>query len=246
MEPLRQERVPRWLAAVAGIASAAVGLATAEVAAGADRRFRSPVLGVADRVVDNVPAPVKEFGIAVFGTGDKVALLVGVGVVLLVYATGVGIVAYRRSRTIALLGIGLFSVVGFVASAASRTGFEALAGVPALIGGLGAAAVLDRLVVLSHSSRTLDEAMGAGEADGPLGQSSMTRRRVLAGSSAAVAAAVVLAATGRRLGGRFNPSSARGRHRASDGRPPSSTDRTGGAGAGSCAVRDPERQLLPD
>ena len=55
--------------------------AVAELVAGLHRAWRSPVLDVGDRVIDAAPPFVKEFAIDTFGTNDKPALLVGIGVV---------------------------------------------------------------------------------------------------------------------------------------------------------------------
>ncbi len=199
MIPDHHRPVDRWVAAAAGLAIAAIGLGVAELVAGGGRRLRSPVLGVGDRVVDLVPAPVKELGIALFGTADKVALLVGVGIVLALYAMGVGVIAFRTNRWLGQAGVGLFALVGFVASAAARTGFDAVSGAPSLVGGVAAAAVLDRLVVSARDARP----------DEPLAVHPMARRRILAGSGATLAAAAILAVTGRRLEARFDASATR-------------------------------------
>ena len=73
---------------LAGLVAAGVALAVAELVAGLNRAWRSPVLDVGDRVIDAAPPWVKEFAIDTFGTNDKPALLIGIGAVLAVYAGG--------------------------------------------------------------------------------------------------------------------------------------------------------------
>ena len=71
----------RTFAVVAGLVTAGVALGVAELLAGLDRAWRSPVLDVGDRLIDAAPPFVKEFAIDTFGTNDKPALLIGIGVV---------------------------------------------------------------------------------------------------------------------------------------------------------------------
>ena len=68
-----------WWSTVAGIVSAAVFLAVAELLALLFARGGQPVLAVGSFVIDIVPQPFKEFAIATFGEYDKIALLVGLG-----------------------------------------------------------------------------------------------------------------------------------------------------------------------
>ena len=97
-----------------GLVAAAVALGVAELVAGLNRAWRSPVLDVGDRVIDAAPPFVKEFAIDTFGTNDKPALLIGIGVFLAVYAAMVGVVALRHRFVVGVVGIGLFGVIGVV------------------------------------------------------------------------------------------------------------------------------------
>ncbi|MEZ5412445.1 MAG: hypothetical protein R2761_30705 [Acidimicrobiales bacterium] len=101
-------RLPAALAAAAGLAGGAGGLAVAELAAAASPRLRSPVLDVGDRAIDAVPAPVKRLAIDWFGTNDKRALLVGILAVLALYAVAVGLAWFSRRRWVAVAGVALF------------------------------------------------------------------------------------------------------------------------------------------
>ena len=84
-------------AAVAGIVSAAVFLAVAELVALARRAEGSPILAVGSFVIDIVPQPFKEFAIATFGEYDKIALLVGLGLAVLVASAITGIAAVHAA-----------------------------------------------------------------------------------------------------------------------------------------------------
>ena len=132
----------RVLGAVAGLVAAAVALGVAELVAGLNRDWRSPVLDVGDRVVDNVPSWLKDFAIEQFGTNDKFVLLLTIGVVVAVYAMTLGVIAFRRSIAVALGGIALFGVIGIVLAATNRVGGTIDDGMPTLVGVLAGGAAL--------------------------------------------------------------------------------------------------------
>jgi hypothetical protein len=73
-------------AGFAGVASAAVALGVAEVVAVLTGPLSAPLLAVGGVVVDNVPGPVKDFGVQVFGVHDKTALITGTALLLAAYA----------------------------------------------------------------------------------------------------------------------------------------------------------------
>ena len=93
-----------------GLISALVALGVAELIAGFNRSWRSPVLDVGDRVIDAAPPWLKEFAIDRFGTNDKPALLIGIGALLAVYAAVIGFFALRRAFVVGVVGIALFGV----------------------------------------------------------------------------------------------------------------------------------------
>jgi DMSO/TMAO reductase YedYZ molybdopterin-dependent catalytic subunit len=123
-------------AALAGLAAAGVALGVAEIVAVLTGPLSSPLFAVGGVVVDNVPAPVKDAGIAVFGTHDKTALLTGTAILLAIYAGLLGVLALRN-RLVAPIGIALFAVVGVVA-ALTRNDAGISAALPTLIGAVGA------------------------------------------------------------------------------------------------------------
>ncbi len=174
------------------MASAALGLGVAEIVAGLSRTLRSPVIAVGDRVVDLVPAALKDIAIQLFGTNDKIALLVGIAVTLVIYAALVGVVALRRRLAVGLTGVALFAFVGSLAALTDRTGAPWWSVLPTLV---GASVVAGALVVFE---RTLAERRVAGMAH------PSSRRRFFATAGVVTAGAGVAAFVGRALDGRFS------------------------------------------
>ncbi|WP_370518277.1 molybdopterin-dependent oxidoreductase [Micromonospora sp. AMSO31t] len=127
----------RGQAALAGATAAGVAIGVAEPVAVLTGPRSAPLIAVGGLVVDVVPEPLKQFAIAVFGTHDKVALLVGTAVLLAAIAALIGVLAARRLR-IGLAGIAAFAALG-VAAALTRAGADAFDALPSLVGGgLGA------------------------------------------------------------------------------------------------------------
>src|SRR6478609_5309474 len=84
------------LSALAGVVSAAVFLAVAELVALVVAREGSPILAIGSFVIDIVPQPFKEFAIATFGEYDKIALLAGLGLAALIASAIAGILQFVR------------------------------------------------------------------------------------------------------------------------------------------------------
>lgn len=125
-----------WL--LAGVAATALAVGLAEVLAWVTGPVGSPLTAVGGVVVDSVPAPVKDAVIAVFGTADKLVLLLvmaaGLG------GIGAGIGAAQRARR--PLGAVLLGALGLLAVLAvlTRAGASPVDTVPSLVG-TGAGAV---------------------------------------------------------------------------------------------------------
>jgi DMSO/TMAO reductase YedYZ molybdopterin-dependent catalytic subunit len=179
---------PGWTGPVVGLVAAGCGLAVAELLVGVWTSLQSPVLSVGDRVVDNVPRPVKQWAIDTFGTSDKAVLVGGVVVLLALFAAGIGVLAVRRGPRAGLVGVGAFAFVGVVA--ALGRGSSGLAGVlPSVVAGVVAGAVLVWLARLARGDRSQPAT--------PM--TAITRRRFLGTAAALSAGALVLAGTGRWL-----------------------------------------------
>ncbi|MGK5520249.1 molybdopterin-dependent oxidoreductase [Micromonospora sp. URMC 107] len=128
----------RGYAALAGVTAAAVAIGSAELVAVLTGPRSAPLVAVGGLVVDTVPEPLKKLGIALFGTYDKIALLVGTGLLLAAFAALLGVLSLRR-LAIGLAGIAAFAALG-VAAAVTRAGAGPTDALPSLVGaGLGAA-----------------------------------------------------------------------------------------------------------
>ena len=148
-------RVP---AAVSGLVAGGAAVAVAEVVAVImGRSDVTPLLAVGDATVDLTPLPVKQFAVDTFGTADKIALFVGMAVIMVAAAALLGAAAGRR-RWIGAAGIGAFAVVG-LSAVLTRPGAGVLDTVPTLV---GIAACYLLLVLLLNTGATRAPAAGAG------------------------------------------------------------------------------------
>ncbi len=192
-------------AAVAGIASAAFGLGVAEVIAGTSASLRSPVLDVGDRAIDLVPPFLKDLAIEWFGTNDKLALLLGIGAAVIVYAAVIGIIAFRRSMVAAGAGISLFAVLGSAAALGARSGASWWSALPTIAGSLATAGAIVAIASLARPSSASHDGPRATIAD----LVPNSRRRFF-GTAALLGATGAAAATlGRRLEARFSATDSR-------------------------------------
>ena len=134
-------RLKFWFwAAVSGIVSAAVFLAAAELVALLVAREGSPILAVGSVVIDIVPQPFKEFAIATFGEYDKIALLLGLALAVLVASAAAGLLQFLKPPlgVIALIIAGGLSVAAIV----TRAGAAPLAALPPIVGTLAGCYIL--------------------------------------------------------------------------------------------------------
>ena len=125
------KRFIAW-AALAGLIGGGVFLATAELFALLFARAASPILAVGGFVIDIVPQPFKEFAIATFGENDKIALLAGLGLAVVIASAIAGILQLVRPP----LGVIALVIAGVLSTAAivTRAGVTALAFLPPVLG----------------------------------------------------------------------------------------------------------------
>ncbi|GAA1938024.1 molybdopterin-dependent oxidoreductase [Microbacterium aoyamense] len=177
----------RWtallLAALAGVVSGAVFLAVAELLALLVARDASPVLAVGSFVIDIVPQPFKEFAIATFGEYDKIALLAGLGLAVVIASAIAGVLQFLRPP----LGIVALGIAGALSIAAivTRAGVTPLSFVPPVIGAVAASIVL---AILCRRLREWRERTP---------ESGMDRRRFFVIAGIAGASAVIVGITAR-------------------------------------------------
>ncbi|PYG01888.1 DMSO/TMAO reductase YedYZ, molybdopterin-dependent catalytic subunit [Georgenia satyanarayanai] len=184
---------PRGAAALAGLAAGAVTLGVAELLAGLLTRVTtvegtpSPLLAVADAFVDLTPPWLKDFAVATFGTADKTALFVGMGLVLLAACAGIGLLA----RWMLAAGLVTFALVGIlgVAAVLSRPNAAATDALPTMAGVVVGALVL---AWFNRDMTTTAEVEMPGD---------LTRRSVLVGGGALAVVGVLGIIAGRVLSG---------------------------------------------
>ncbi|GAA3666097.1 molybdopterin-dependent oxidoreductase [Microbacterium marinilacus] len=187
-----------WLwSALAGIVSAAAFLAVAELIALLVARESSPILAIGGFVIDIVPQPLKEFAIATFGSADKIVLLGGLGLAVVIAAAIAGILQFF-ARPFGLVVIGLAGALS-TAAIVTRAGASTLAFVPPVVGTLVGAFVLILLVTRlrrwAGGPATADDDIPAAPAAEPRG---IARRSFLI-ATAGVGVAAVVVGVGARL-----------------------------------------------
>ena len=197
-----------FVGAAVGLVAAACGLGVAELVAAASHTFQSPVLDVADRVVDGVPHSVKSLAIDWFGTNDKKALLVGIATILTIYAAVVGVVALGRWWKVAVVGIAGFGLVGAYASQTTRRAAPFIAVVPS-IGGAAVAAVALWYLRRAYFGRRSEDRGDQQDRSSIADLVPNDRRRFIATLGLGAAGALIVGGAGRKLATRTSASASR-------------------------------------
>ena len=122
----------RGLAALAGVAAAALGLGISEAIAAVLAGTTSLVDAVGQVVIDLQPAGAKDVVVSIFGTNDKLALEIVVTIVALALGALFGILATRRFA-LGAAGFAIFGVVGFLAALGEPLASPALVAVQAAV-----------------------------------------------------------------------------------------------------------------
>ncbi|MCT1479494.1 molybdopterin-dependent oxidoreductase [Microbacterium sp. p3-SID336] len=131
-------------AAAAGLSAALLGVALGELVAAVVEPGASPFAVIGGGLIDLAPSWAKDTAIALFGTGDKAALLAGIAVVLAVVAALAGILERRWSGAGAVV-LGALGALALVV-AMIRPGAGPFAWLPGLVAGLVAAVTLRLLI----------------------------------------------------------------------------------------------------
>lgn len=190
--------------ALAGVLAAIAALAAGELAAGLVPGGRSPVVVVGDAVIDLVPGPVKDLAIALFGTADKIALITGILVLLVLFAAAVGVVGARH-RARGIVGIAALGLVGAAAATANAQGSPAAAAAaPSLVATVAGVAAL---VVLLRALP--GPASGPPPPSEPRPARALDRRAFLRTGGAVAGLAVVAVSGGRWLQQRASAAASR-------------------------------------
>ncbi|ROS33367.1 molybdopterin-dependent oxidoreductase [Curtobacterium sp. PhB78] len=187
--PLRR---PAVLAAAVGLVAAAAFLGIAEFGALLLGGAGSPLVAVGSTVIDLAPAGAKNLMVALFGTGDKVALFALMTVIVAAISAGAGVLERARPPFGALV----FAVGGVLAliAVSTRSGSGTFDGAPTVFG--VAAAVITLRLLLRRLRRW--EAAAAVPSASP--RPASTERRAFLVWGVATAAVAVVVGTASRVG----------------------------------------------
>jgi DMSO/TMAO reductase YedYZ molybdopterin-dependent catalytic subunit len=114
------------------VLAAGVALGVAELLAAVFGAGSSPIVAVGGAAVDASPEWLKSFAIRTFGAQDKVALLIGIGVVLIVVVSVLGATSGERPR-LGIVGSVVLGVIG-AAAAVSRPANDLADAIPSIAG----------------------------------------------------------------------------------------------------------------
>ncbi|NUL47357.1 molybdopterin-dependent oxidoreductase [Cellulosimicrobium funkei] len=201
-----------WPFAVSGALAAALLLGIAEIASALFSPASSPLVAVGAAFIDITPAWLKDFAIDVFGTADKLVLMVSMGVVALALAAVLGLIARRRPALASLLCAAIAVLLGAAVLSRPATGVIDL--LPTVLGGVAGIAALNWLVRLAHRRTDANDAApstgvngaapitgtepAAGAASGSQ-RPEAARRTFLIGAGLTAVVAVATMAGGRAL-----------------------------------------------
>jgi DMSO/TMAO reductase YedYZ molybdopterin-dependent catalytic subunit len=174
-------------------------MATAELATGVLSLRASPVVAVAETVIELTPGSIAEPLIGLVGQADKPLLVSGVLLALVVLGGVAGLLA-RRRRAVATALLVALAVLGVLASV-TRTGATGLDALPALIGAGVAIALLWWLAPAAGDRPAAAPVPVPSMAQpGEAAASPFDRRSFLLRAAAVGIGAVLVAGAGRQLG----------------------------------------------
>ncbi|MET0236673.1 MAG: molybdopterin-dependent oxidoreductase [Kibdelosporangium sp.] len=188
--PVSRDRLPFFRAVLVGVLAVLAALTIGHLIAGLLNPNASPFYAVGNTAIDLTPAPLKDFAVRNFGTNDKLVLLGGMAVALLLFAAVAGLSSRRSPWPGAVLAT-VLGVLGIVAvlTRPDTAVVDVLAPVASLVAGVGVFLWLHNLASRGLASRnTTVEAPATG-----------TSRRRFMYTSAGVAVGVGVAGTGGQL-----------------------------------------------
>ena len=176
---------------LSGILAALLAVGVSELYAGIFGGLPSLIVSMSGRFVDLTPRAFEEFAIGLFGTSDKLALVITLVVLAAMFGAALGVIALR-SRPIAVAGFAVFGTLAGIASAVDAQSTPAHAVASAAISIGAAVAVLLWLTRVTNELVTADDTAGAMQFQ--------RQRRLFVGTGAVVAfAALATGIAGRNL-----------------------------------------------
>lgn len=192
MQPHTALDTSRTRDALAGAVSAGVALAAGELVTSFDDAGTSLVSAVGDELVDGLAGPLKDVAVALFGTNDKAALVVGIVVVALIVGSWIGRAA-RSKPWVSPAAFGAFALVGAWSYDRLALASTTVGVVAAALAAVAGVASLRLLLALSPTPRAAAAAAPPSPATGG------TRRAFFGAAASLAVGAVATAAAARRL-----------------------------------------------
>jgi DMSO/TMAO reductase YedYZ molybdopterin-dependent catalytic subunit len=141
--PTSRPEPGRLAGGLVGLLSAVAALGAAQLVAGLVGGASSPMIAVGGAAIDATPGWLKDAAIGTFGTNDKLALLIGIGLVVALAAVELGMRSVRNPRA-GVIGIVIFGAIGAAASV-SRPANGLAAAIPSIAGTVVGLVVYRRL-----------------------------------------------------------------------------------------------------
>ncbi len=188
----RRAAVDTRMAALSGVVAAGVALGVGELVSGMGGAGPSLVTAVGTQFIDRYAASLKDLAVSLFGTNDKVALIVGIVIVSLLLGAVLGRAASRR-LWVGVVGLAAFGLVGLLShldDPQGETGIGVAASVLAV--GAGVATLVGLLRLASRRVPPIgqvDDRAAAGK----------SRRTFLVTAGVLSAGAIGAAVLGQRL-----------------------------------------------
>jgi len=222
--PLRTASVNPWRARLAGAVAAAVALAMGELLSALGDDDQSLIASVGSSFIEQFAASLKDIAVAIFGTGDKAALVIGIVFLSMVIGAALG-VASRSRPSVGRAGFAGFGAFGLYAGLTDPLTNRALVVVAAVGATVAGIATLEWLLRVAATGSALPmvttktmRRRQAGVTEWPRDASAVTddptnpkasRRAFFGWAGAAGAFAVTLSLAGRALAGRSKAEEAR-------------------------------------
>ncbi len=205
----RRHEPGRLAGAFVGLVSALAALGAAQLVAGLVGGASSPMIAVGGAAIDATPAWLKDAAIRTFGTNDKEALLVGIGLVTAVAAVAIGMRSVRHPRA-GVIGILVFGAIGVVASV-SRPANGLVDAIPSVAGTVVGLLVYRRMRVAAGMSDIVPGPSGPRQQPAPVSASPPVydRRRLLRTGVVTAGLAAVSGVIGQYLVRRADASESR-------------------------------------
>jgi len=196
-DPRAGRRGLRARAALAGVLAAALTVGVAQLVAAFVGPGSAPVLAIGSAFIDVVPPWLKDAAIALFGTNDKLVLLLSMGAVIVVLAALAGLASLKDRR----LGAAVVAALGLVAVGAALTRASAgpLDAAPSVVGFAVGILALRLLVDAAERSAPQAAVAPAGSPTARSGRAGLPDRRSFLALASGTAVLAAAGAAGGRL-----------------------------------------------